>query len=577
MVAFAANEACLAPTWVPSAAPGSSASRGVGESASPKPFRPGTESIAVVDDRVPPAEQGTILRTRLAAATWVMLVPLIGLFLQGLWWTVPVSPWLPAADVTVVVGALVLLHGPRRLTVAQLRVIELALFGVLVVQFLEFQQTWLLHACVHQDAVQLTSVAGTSLFGFGVSILAYGMLMPNGWRRTAMMILPSALLPLLGFVHVAWLHPFAATVITPVKFAEAALMLGLSGGIAVLGTANIAQLRQAVRRAQRFGQYHLKQAIGHGGMGEIYLAEHQLLKRPCALKLIRPQQLADPLALERFEREVCSMARLSHQHTVDVYDYGHTADGTFYYVMEYLPGLNLAELVERFGPLPPERVIHFLQQTCAALAEAHRLGLVHRDLKPANIFAAERGGEFDYTKLLDFGLVIEDSQADWLAREAPEPEHPFAGSPLYMAPEQLRGAGAVDVRSDVYSLGATGYFLLTGRPPFVGTSPLRVMLAHATDPVTPPSQLRSGVPGDLERLLLKCLQKRPENRFENVEDLRHELMYCQDAGLWTAERAAAWWQAYAADSIAEPLCDGHYCGMPRTGDGEVANIESGTT
>ena len=253
------------------------------------------------------------------------------------------------------------------------------------------------------------------------------------------------------------------------------------------------------------------------------------------------------------------MARLSHANTVDVYDYGHTADGTFYYVMEYLPGLNLQDLVDRFGPMPPERVIHFLTQACAALAEAHRLGMVHRDLKPANLFAAERGGEYDFTKLLDFGLVVEDARADWVTQSSFQTAPPLAGSPLFMSPEQSRAEVGLDARSDIYSLGSTAYYLLTGRPPFEGKTPMRVMLAHAESPVVPPSAVMP-VPFDLEQIILRCLQKQPVDRYDSVDDLRHALQFCQDAGLWTTERAALWWAQCAPEIMTEPLCDGHYCG-----------------
>src|SRR5256885_2896070 len=196
-------------------------------------------------------------------------------------------------------------------------------------------------------------------------------------------------------------------------------------------------------------------------MGEVYFAEHQLLKRPCAIKLIRPSLSQQARVLARFELEVRATARLSHWNTVEVYDYGRTDDGTFFYVMEYLPGLSLAELVERHGPLPPERVIYLLRQACQALREAHGMGLIHRDIKPANIFAAQRGGLHDVTKLLDFGLAKRKAEAPAMQLS----QHgSITGSPLYMSPEQASGQRA-DHRSDIYALGAVAYFLLTGYAP----------------------------------------------------------------------------------------------------------------
>lgn len=300
---------------------------------------------------------------------------------------------------------------------------------------------------------------------------------------------------------------------------------------------------------RRFGQYRLKRKLGAGGMGEVYEAEHLLLRRPCAIKLIRPPDDAHPTALARFEREVRATAKLTHWNTVQVYDYGRTDDGTFYYVMELLPGLSLDELVAQYGPLPPERAVHFLRQICDALREAHANGLIHRDIKPANIFAAQRGGVCDVAKLLDFGLVKQPR-----SRQAQEPrstpEGSFSGSPLYIAPEQATAYGEADARSDVYSLGAVAYYLLTGKPPFSGRTPLEVIAAHRRAEVVPPSKVRDDVPADVERIVLRCLNKDAGDRFADVESLRQALDRCQCAGKWTERRAAQWWQDVEANQPA---------------------------
>src|SRR5205085_4446481 len=203
---------------------------------------------------------------------------------------------------------------------------------------------------------------------------------------------------------------------------------------------------------------------------------HQLLRRPCAVKLIRPEHAGNVANLERFEREVQIMATLTHWNTVEIYDYGHAEDGTFYYVMEYLPGLSLEQLVLQHGPLPPERVVHLLKQVCGALREAHAIGLIHRDVKPSNILICERGGLHDVAKLLDFGLVL----APGVSADGADltQEGSIAGTPAYMSPEQAGGQENLDLRSDVYSLGAVAYFLLTGHPPFAGRSPVKVVAAH---------------------------------------------------------------------------------------------------
>ncbi len=275
-------------------------------------------------------------------------------------------------------------------------------------------------------------------------------------------------------------------------------------------------------------------------MGEVYLAEHRLLKRPCAIKLIRAESGSDPTALARFEREVQSAARLSHPNTIEIFDYGHTSDGTFFYVMEYLKGLSLADLVEQVGPLPPGRVIYLFRQICAGLAEAHALGLVHRDLKPANIFVALRGGESDVAKVLDFGLVKLTREPDALALSG---VMTVSGTPMYMAPEQAMGSSALDARADIYALGVAMYQALTKRSPFAGGTASAVLKAHVSEPVVAPSEVNSHIPADLERVVLRCLGKKPEDRYPSVKALSQALSACDSAGDWGPNRAQAWWVA----------------------------------
>ncbi len=315
---------------------------------------------------------------------------------------------------------------------------------------------------------------------------------------------------------------------------------------AVFGTYTINTFRTEAFRARQLNQYHLTKKLGAGGMGEVYLAEHQLLKRPCAVKLIRPSLSQKPRVLARFELEVRATARLSHWNTVEVFDYGRTADGTFYYVMEYLPGLSLQDLVNRHGPLPPGRIIYLLCQACDALREAHHTGLIHRDLKPPNIFAAYRGARYDVAKLLDFGLVkpVKEEQSAVVTREGT-----VTGSPLYMAPEQIMRTHAADCRTDIYAMGAIAYFLLTGRPPFLGSDSMAVMVAHARDPVEPPSRHRSDVPADLEHVVLRCLEKKPEDRYQDAESLARAFAACADAGSWSPARAEAWWQQHEPGAL----------------------------
>jgi eukaryotic-like serine/threonine-protein kinase len=542
--------------------------------ATPQPTNTVTSSTAATPAPVQIIDNGEfkspqspveLLRSRLTAAACVLLSALSLLFLWQFITAEPLLPALRAGLLVALIGCVVLLIGGRALSEMQLRLIELVTFGVVGAQVAATQLAWLTCAAATHNAVELMWTVGTGTLAFAVLMLSYGLFMPNSWRRTAIMLAVPAIVPVLTVGLLRWSSPFAAQVITPLYLWETSVILLVVLAIAAYGTHIIATLRQEVRQAKKFGQYRLKGRIGQGGMGQVYLAEHRLLKRPCAIKLIRPNQVSDPQSLIRFEREVQTTARLSHWNTIEIYDYGRTEDGTFYYVMEYLPGLNLAELVRRFGPMCPARVIHFMKQTCSALEEAHTAGLIHRDLKPANIFASQRGGIYDVTKLIDFGLVVDDARYDLLLANDVKRVGPFAGSPLYMAPEQGSSDSPLDDRSDLYSLGATGYFLLTGRPPFEGTSPLRLMIAHARDPVTPPSHWQPGIPEDLERVILHCLEKSPSDRYGSARQLREALDRCKDSTGWSFESAYRWWHEQVHR---DPVLDDHP--LPREYDHSFA-------
>jgi serine/threonine-protein kinase len=296
------------------------------------------------------------------------------------------------------------------------------------------------------------------------------------------------------------------------------------------------------QRSGTLAQYRLITLLGVGGMGEVYLAEHRILGRACAVKLLRPERARDAQARARFEREVRATAQLSHYNTVQVFDYGCTPDGTLYYVMEYLPGLSLEQILETEGPQPAARVVHWLRQACRALREAHALGLVHRDIKPANLFAAQRGGSYDVLKVLDFGIVkdLGESPTARLTQEGA-----FSGTPLFMSPEQANGRD-VDARSDIYSLGAVAYTLLTGRPPFERGTPMEVLIAHARDEA-PPLAAFGDVPADLERIVLRCLAKRPEDRYQAMDELGNALAQTAAADRWTQGCAARWWRDHVQE------------------------------
>ncbi len=290
-------------------------------------------------------------------------------------------------------------------------------------------------------------------------------------------------------------------------------------------------------KALRLGQYTLAERIGEGGMGVVYRAHHAMLRRETAIKLLLPGR-SDPSLVRQFEREVRMTCNLSHPNTIQIYDYGHTADGIFYYAMELLRGMTLHELVERHGPQPEERAIHFLVQICGSLREAHAHGLIHRDIKPGNLFLCERGGEPDTVKVLDFGLVRHFGDGN--ARE--RAVH-VEGTPLYMAPETLEDPEAGDPRSDLYAVGAVAYFLVTGGAVFEGDTTADVLERRRAAPPAPlRERVSRPVTPEFEAVVTRCLEKDPARRPQSAEDLLNILALCPKAGDWTAARRGAWWR-----------------------------------
>jgi serine/threonine-protein kinase len=491
-----------------------------------------------------PAQQ----RLRLLAALFLLVAGLMLFWKYVVVGDVGPTQAVPnALLLAALVGALVFLSLPGPVSPALLTALELGTVGMVAAAFAFTEYQAMLDFSLRGDRVRAQLVMKNRALVAAALILSYAAYGPKNWRRTALVVGPLAGLPfatLLGLYlrHpevMGWLgRPEHGTTPLALHSFDAMLLLALAVG-AVFGAHTLSRLRRQVVEARQLGQYRLRRQLGAGGMGEVYLAEHQLLKRPCALKLIRPGLEPSSEALERFEREVRLTATLSHPNTVEIYDYGRAEDGTYYYVMEYLPGLSLAELVERHGPLPPARVVYLLRQVCGALREAHALGLIHRDVKPSNVIAARRGGMDDVAKLFDFGLVLPLTKGG--AARASLAGQVF-GTPLFMSPEQATGSRELDRRSDIYSLGAVAYHLLTGRPPFEGENVLGLLVAHARDPVVPPSEARAGVPEDLERVVLRCLAKDAAERFADAEALERALGECACAGDWGPERAARWWQ-----------------------------------
>jgi eukaryotic-like serine/threonine-protein kinase len=303
-----------------------------------------------------------------------------------------------------------------------------------------------------------------------------------------------------------------------------------------------------LNEALAVGSYRLVTQLGSGGMGEVWLARHRFLVRPAAVKLIRhdiaPGEGRDQL-VRRFEREAQVTAELRSPHTVQLYDFGVNDSGSFYYVMEFLNGLDLQKIGARFGPQPAERVIMLLRQACRSLAEAHERGLVHRDIKPANMFVTRLGTEYDYVKIVDFGVVKEQSGRDVTLSN----QHIVQGTPAFMAPEIVMGENRIDGRADLYSLACTAYWALTAHTLFEAATPAQMLLHHVQTPPAPPStKSEVAIPKQLEAILMTCLEKDPARRPSSALELDSQLarVPCDP---WTNERARQWWDVHAPDVV----------------------------
>lgn len=378
---------------------------------------------------------------------------------------------------------------------------------------------------------------------WGTLIVAYGVLIPSSFRHSlarSASVASCAILPELLFLP---------TLAQPMTGLSSYLMLkafiiAVMSALALYGSYRIEELGQDAEVARELGQYLLRRRLGEGGMGSVYLAEHRFLRRPCAVKLIRAEQANDEVALARFEREVQSVAALTHPNTVQVYDYGHSENGTFYFAMEFLPGVSLDDLVDQHGPLKPARAVHILRQLCGALHEAHERGLVHRDLKPGNVMLCERGGVPDVAKLLDFGLVaaLENKATDPRITQAGM----IMGTPGFMSPEQCMGDVSVTSSSDIYSLGALGYFLLTGASPFGGRNAMQTLMAHVNEIPRAIADISADVPSGLSDVIARCLAKQPGERFADAAALEEALAQSLGTDQWTTSNARLWWEAHPA-------------------------------
>jgi hypothetical protein len=303
------------------------------------------------------------------------------------------------------------------------------------------------------------------------------------------------------------------------------------------------RLRRQMDEVRQLGRYRIESRIGRGGMGTVYRARHALLRRPTAVKVLNTER-AGKEGVARFEREVQTTSSLRHPNTVEIYDYGYTDDNTFYYAMEYLEGIDLGDCVRESGAQPEARVLHIMRQACGSIAEAHAAGLIHRDIKPANIMLCQRGGLFDFVKVLDFGLVRHQQQSRDTALTDVQS---LTGTPLYMPPEGVRAPESLDARGDVYQLGQVAYYLLTGRHLFQADSPMDVMLKHVSEaPVAPSAVLGHPVSDGLEQLILRCLEKDPADRPADAGALLEAFERCSVKEAWGQAEARAWWTTWNA-------------------------------
>jgi eukaryotic-like serine/threonine-protein kinase len=327
-------------------------------------------------------------------------------------------------------------------------------------------------------------------------------------------------------------------------------------------TSALQRLNAAVQQARRLGNYELEGRLGQGGMGEVWRGRHRLLARPAAVKLIRPEMLgakderSQQLLIRRFEREAQATATLDSPHTVELYDFGVSADGILFYVMELLHGLDVETLVQRFGPLPSERAVYLLLQACDSLHDAHRRELIHRDIKPANLFLAQKGGTCDFLKVLDFGLVkrwrtgdrsdLGDSLQSLVQSQTQQTAiGQIVGTPAFLAPEAALGEQAVDARADIYGLGCVAYWMLTGTLVFHEPTPFAMAVAHVTKEPVPPSQRVSHpIDSELEALVMKCLHKDRQRRPGSALALAEALSAIRLSEPWTRERASQWWRRH---------------------------------
>jgi len=443
--------------------------------------------------------------------------------------TTPASPPFLIANGAAAVASLVLWRTARRERLNSSTLLSVGLVYEVVICFILAVTIMLDHYRERGFLPNLTWVP--------VVVILFPMMLPGPPARMLKgAIASAAMVPLaMGLLDAA-----GAIQTTFEAYLQASIASGFAVIFAAAGARTIYGLGREIAESREMGSYHLEERLGQGGMGEVWRARHRLLARPAAIKLIRPSLTASPDVRRRFEREAQVIAGLRSPHTVDLYDFGVTTDGAFYYVMELLEGLDADRLIRQFGPIAPERAIHLLRQVCHSLSEAESRGLVHRDIKPANIFVSRYGEEHDFVKVLDFGIV--KTLADEQERQPQlTQENRVPGSPAFIAPEQPEGA-PIDGRADIYATGCVGFWLLTGQTVFSAETPMGLLVQHAgTAPPRPSSRTPAPIPEALDDLVLECLAKDPAQRPQTAGVLAQRLAAVATQSPWTEARARQWW------------------------------------
>lgn len=518
------------------------------------------------DSQVSETSDQSLLRRRLRASALLLFAAKLAFSIRAFVLTGAPTP-LDGVLLVGLASVSVWLCSPRNTSIFWLRFVETSIFLGLSLQLgVRLHLDLRNFAALPTETVTESTIAAVSfvtavkdqIISTFALMMIYGMFIPNTARRAAIIVLAMALIP--GIIISMNESSREAVRIFHIQqfggasgiFSANLLALAVGAGSAIYGTAVMNRWRRRALDAEQLGQYRLRGKIGSGGMGDVYLAEHRLLKRTCAVKLIRADLSEDPVILKRFELEVQTTATLTHWNTVQVFDYGQMTDGTFFYVMEYLHGRNLKQTVDQTGPMPEDRVVFVLRQICSALREAAARKLVHRDIKPSNVFLAQIGERFDVAKLLDFGLV-----RPLAALRDPELSgvNELKGSPRYMCPEQAQGISP-DTRGDLYSLGAVAFFLLTGRPPFILEKTLQLVVAHASQAPPTFEDVGASVSPELEAIVLKCLAKKPEDRFQTPDEMLAALESLSFAREWTWQRAESWWKQNLPKCVHRPdVCE----------------------